>query len=520
MQKTFLSQVEANRPQVISQLPGETKGQNGQFMTPAIIAEAMANMFSEFSDAYIRLLDPGAGTGSLTSAFLDEYLKNTSSEIPLSVVAYEIDPYLVGQLNNISSKVEHITQSQQRDINIEIVSGDFILDVSKELLLEKIGRSELQRFTHILMNPPYRKLSSDSKQKRALKDVGIEANNFYSAFVALSIELLQEGGELVAITPRSFCNGPYFRSFRDYVLRRCSFERIHLFESRQSAFKEEKVLQENIIFKLVKNSDKNSVQISTSVGRNFKTTEHRNLPHERIIFPDDREKIIHIPTNIFDDYVLERMRLFPHRLADFKLGVSTGPVVDFRVREHINDQWEPDNAPLVYPSHFDKNAVSWPRNGKKPNAIKVNANTKKWLMPNGNYVLIRRFSSKEEPRRIIPSLFVSLDAQNSLIGFENHLNVIHHNRAGLDLKLAKGLTCYFASTLIDIYFRQFSGHTQVNASDLRVLPIPDVTVLLDLAQFYSSQVNTELVDDFIERNLISNFDLASPNPIEKYYSQA
>lgn len=518
MQSSFLSQVEAKRPQIINNLPEESKGQNGQFMTPAIIAETMANMFSEFGGEHIRLLDPGAGSGSLTSAFLDKFFQTTANEVPLTVVAYEIDSYLAGELKNISSKTKDIAQKQDRDITFEIESRDFVLDVPRLMLLDKAGQRRLQRFTHVIMNPPYSKLASDSKHRWALRDVGIEANNFYSAFVALSIELLQDGGELVAITPRSFCNGPYFRSFRKFLLQRCSFEQIHLFESRQSAFKEEKVLQENIIFKLVKNREREKVQISKSIGRNFDTVEQRMLPFERVVFPDDGEKIIHIPTNGYDDDVLERMRLFQHRLADFNIGVSTGPIVDFRVRDHIRDQWDSEDAPLIYPSHFEKNTISWPQNGKKPNAIKINKDTNKWLLPNGNYVLMRRFSSKEEPRRIIPSLFVALDIRNSLIGFENHLNVIHCDRKGLDITLAKGLTCYLSSTIVDIYFRQFSGHTQVNASDIRALPFPDKSMLLELAPFYSNHIRTALIDDFIERYLVRNFDLSSPNPVEKYNS--
>jgi adenine-specific DNA-methyltransferase len=38
--------------------------------------------------------------------------------------------------------------------------------------------------------------------------------------------------------------------------------------------------------------------------------------------------------------------------------------------------------------------------------------------------------------------------------------------------VAKGLTAFLNSTLVDSYFRQFSGHTQVNATDLRSLRYP------------------------------------------------
>ena len=57
------------------------------------------------------------------------------------------------------------------------------------------------RFHVAIMNPPYRKLRSDSAERARMSAVGIETSNLYSAFVWLALELLEQGGELVAITP-------------------------------------------------------------------------------------------------------------------------------------------------------------------------------------------------------------------------------------------------------------------------------------------------------------------------------
>ena len=51
----------------------------------------------------------------------------------------------------------------------------------------------------------------------------------------------------MAIIPRSFCNGPYYRPFRDFILRRGALRHMHLFDSRNKAFKDDEVLQENVI---------------------------------------------------------------------------------------------------------------------------------------------------------------------------------------------------------------------------------------------------------------------------------
>jgi len=63
-------------------------------------------------------------------------------------------------------------------------------------------------------------------------------------------------------------------------------------------------------------------------------------------------------------------------------------------------------------------------------------------------------------------------APGARVGFENHLNYFHCAGAGLAPVVAAGLAAFLNSTLVDAYFRQESGHTQVNASDLRRLRYP------------------------------------------------
>ena len=45
------------------------------------------------------------------------------------------------------------------------------------------------------------------------------------------------------------------------------------------------------------------------------------------------------------------------------------------------------------------------------------------------------------------------------------------------MNLAKGLSAFLNSSFVDSYFRQFSGHTQVNATDLRKLNYPPADAL-------------------------------------------
>jgi adenine-specific DNA-methyltransferase len=107
--------------------------------------------------------------------------------------------------------------------------------------------------------------------------------------------------------------------------------------------------------------------------------------------------------------------------------------------------------------------------------------------------VIKRFSSKEEKRRIganvvSPKLFNNAE----YIGFENHLNILHENKKGLSEDMAWGLSAYLNSEPVDNYFRSFSGHTQVNASDLKRMKYPSREKLLELGAKYKQSMTNHL----------------------------
>jgi len=86
-----------------------------------------------------------------------------------------------------------------------------------------------------------------------------------------------------------------------------------------------------------------------------------------------------------------------------------------------------------------------------------------------------------------------------LIGFENHLNYFHSPKGEMSEALAKGLFAYLNSTIVDDFFRLFSGHTQVNSTDLRYLKYPSKKCLETLGEkLTSSEPTQEEIDALVE----------------------
>ncbi len=479
------------------------RGLLGQFLTPSPVASLMASFFkADWNE--VRLLDAGAGAGALTAALVDRLCSAEKKPSRIAVDAYELDPILIAKLRRSLGNCRKQCESVGISFKANIFNRDFISNmlplVRNDLLSNQSGAYNLA-----IVNPPYRKIHADSAERRLLRSVGIETSNLYSGFVALITKVLVQGGELVAITPRSFCNGPYFKPFRVAFLESMSLCRLHIFESRSAAFSRDDVLQENVICHAVKGeAQPGKVVISTSSGAPDSPIVERLAQFEDVVAPNDPERFIHLVTDRVQKLARTAMRLHTNRLEALGLSVSTGRVVDFRARGFLRDNPEDGTAPLIYPCHFNGGTVHWPKKeSRKPNAIKIDDQTRGLLVPAGVYVLVKRFTAKEERRRIVACVFDPNLVPSDLVGFENHLNYFHLSGHGMPMELAEGLAAFLNSTMVDVYFRQFSGHTQVNATDLRALGFPSKDALIHLGREIKDRgMPQNTLDAFVEQGLI------------------
>ena len=444
----------------------------GQFFTPSGVAGFMASLFENIPND-VRLLDAGAGSGSLTKAYVRHVSSLDSRPRSIMATAFEVDEVVLPQLRATLRECEQISQAAGIKFAFELRHEDFIEFAAGEVGENLFGGLK-QRFNAAIANPPYRKIRSISDERLSLKAVGIEATNLYSAFVSLIMKLLEPGSEFVGITPRSFCNGPYFKPFRRDLLRSVTLRRLHVFESRKAAFRKDDVLQENVIFHVVREKPRQTpVVVSSSDDPEARQRIERTHPYDAIVSPADPDQFIHLTLTDDDSQARSLLSCLTTRLDDLEINVSTGRVVDFRAKEHLRATADASTRPLIYPCHFQQGRVVWPKvDSRKPNAIVDCSETRDLFVPSATYVLTKRFSSKEERRRVVACVYDPDLVAAEAVGFENHLNYFHANGRGLDADFARGLSAFLNSTVVDVLFRQFNGHTQVNATDLRSLRYP------------------------------------------------
>lgn len=472
----------------------------GQFLTPPGVADLLASMFDS-AEGDLRLLDLGAGVGALTAAFVETVLGKERRPRSLHLAAWEAEEAFIGSLERVLEACVEAGRATGVPTTFVVYRGDALRGAVELLQEDDLFWSPGERpgYTHAIMNPPYKKINTDSEARLLLRRSGLETSNLYTGFLWLAARLLDPGGQMVAITPRSFCNGPYFLPFRERFFALMGLERLHVFDKRNTLFAGDDVLQENVIMHARRGGRQHaSVVLSSSGGLPSGNGRARTVPYSRVLDPADAGKVVHLALDVADDDVRAAVMGLPARLTDLDLEVSTGRVVDFRARDFLRKDPGEDTVPLIYPVHFNGGCVHWPcPESRKANALLEVPETEELRVPNGVYVLVKRFTAKEERRRVVATVFRpegSL-ARFASVGFENHLNYFHHRGGGLDERLAKGLAVYLNSTLVDSYFRQFSGHTQVNATDLRGLRYPSRGQVCKLAESAAAGPRDQAVID-------------------------
>ncbi len=484
-------------------LNAERQAELGQFMTPASTAQLMASMFVCTGER-VRLLDAGAAVGSLTAAWVSEIVARERRPREVQLTAFELDDRLAVRLDETLLKCKRTLEAAGIRCDVELRQEDFI-EWGVAAASGGLFAPEAETFDAAILNPPYRKFTTESRERMLLRQIGVETSNLYTAFLAIAVKLLTPGGELVAITPRSFCNGPYFKPFRSLLVESLKLHRVHVFESRKNAFKEDDVLQENIIFHGIReNAPRDTVEISSSAGPDDDHVAYRDVPYEQVVRSRDPNIFIHLAGDDIQEQIASRITSLPSHLTDLGLTVSTGRVVDFRATEFLQEEPDAGTVPLIYPTHFKGGFIKWPKQSKKPNALKQLAGVDELLVPNETYVLVKRFSAKEERRRIVASIHDPRRVPGDRVGFENHLNYFHDHGRGLPVPIARGLALFLNSTLVDLYFRQFNGHTQVNATDLRSLRYPNSDQLVHLGSGWADEFpSQEEIDERIGTVLFS-----------------
>lgn len=462
IQHNILDAVVGNTNAFIASVPKSQRKKFGQFFTTAKTAMYMAALFCiDLDKEELSLLDAGAGTGILSAALLDRIFQmGYTGKIKLT--CYETDSVVLPVLE------QNLKLAKEKyGINYSIKTENYI--TSQYFSIGTLLDEDSCKYDYIIGNPPYLKISKDAPEAISMPLVCHGAPNLYFLFWAMGVYNLKTNQELVYIIPRSWTSGAYFKKFREYLFENAVITDIHLFESRDKVFGGESVLQETIIVKVKKTKTKpDTINITTSSDSEFSDIRKFEAPYHTVV---PKNHYVYLITDENDANVIERINNLPQTLPDIQLKMQTGIIVDFRTREVLRDNIEEGAFPLLYAQHIKDGRVVWPL-GKEGEVIQTDHPA--YLQENSDFLLVKRFTSKEEKRRLQCGIYLKQRySQFQYISTQNKVNFVKCDSPCITY----GLYVLLNSSLYDAYYRILNGSTQVNSTEINQIPIPSRDVI-------------------------------------------
>jgi len=480
------------------------KKESGQFFTPKIISDFMGEL-AQPKSSNISILDPGCGSAILSCSLIEKLVEKVQiEEVNLNI--FETDTKIIDETRKVIHFLEEWLLNRGVMLNVKIEQSDFILLNSNAFSTTLFEEQKIEKYDYIISNPPYFKISKSDNRAQVAKELVYGQPNIYSLFMGLSAKLLKPDGEMIFITPRSFASGNYFIAFRNSFFKEISISNIHIFESRNKMFKDDNVLQENIIIRATKNKS-TTIKISVSESEKDLRQPHNTAYRtEELIDIGSKEKILFIPSNEEEAKTIKTFNRWRYTLNDYNIQISTGPVVAFRCKEFLTTNFASNKnvVPLVWLHNVKDMEFIFPLiKGTKQSYIIDSEKSKKVLLPNKNYVLIRRFSSKDDKSRLICTPYFASDFNFKRIGIENHINYIHRPNGELSEDEIWGLAALYSSKLFDTYFRTFNGNTQVGASELKQIKMPPLKEIILIGKSVKTMVHPSKIEieDIINKTL-------------------
>ncbi|MCI5582440.1 MAG: Eco57I restriction-modification methylase domain-containing protein, partial [Anaeroplasma sp.] len=394
-----------------SNMPKDIRKNYGQFLTDVNTAIYMAGLFDfNVEKDKIRVLDPGAGTGILSAAFVVRAFESGIKKIEL--LCYENDKNILPRLID---NLVLLKEAYGTSFIYSIIDDNYIISQK-----ENYNSSTDKLFDYIISNPPYLKISKDAAEAAAMPDICYGTPNLYFLFLGMSIFNSSHNAEIVYIIPRSWTSGAYFSRFRKKLLQNTSIEQIHLFIDRNNNFKSDDVLQETIIIKLKKTNkqSKNILITSSNNTSDFEKITKMNIDSNLII---GKNEFIYLIKDEVELKCFKMISKFNDTLLTNGFKMKTGLVVDFRETDILREEKE-GNYPLFYSSSVKNPFVIFPSGHIYEY---ISPKKKGSIQKNTNYLFVKRFSSKEEKKRLQCSMYFSTKfSMYDFISTQNKVNFI------------------------------------------------------------------------------------------------
>lgn len=478
-------------------LPDKMRSEQGVFFTPPPMVDRLLDLVEGAGIDWTQdsAIDPAAGGGAFVSPVAVRMAATlraqgrTAAEIvdhiATHVAGVELDPFS-GWMAHVFLEVAlwEVCAEAGKRIPRVIVSADS--------LRHRFGQ---RRYRLVIGNPPYGRITLEKSQRERFARSLYGHANLYGLFTDLAVQLCQPGGVIGYVTPASFLGGQYFKNLRALLAAEAPPLAIDFIADRAGVF--DKVLQETVLIVLGRGNEQGPVSVHTTqpfgLGSTCEVTPSGDFP-----LPQDPHAPWLLPRRAEDVELLHALEGMPHRLSDYGLAVSTGPLVWNRHKPQLADRRGRNRYPLVWAESVLPSGefrFSAKKRNHKPYFTWEPGQDH--LLTRQSVVLVQRTTAKEQHRRLIAALLPQEFIEtNGAAVVENHLNMIYPTN-GANLVNLQAVTVLLNSAVIDKIFRCINGSVAVSAFELESLPLPPPEIMDELETMLENGAEAGAIECFL-----------------------
>ena len=475
----------------------------GRLFTKKDTARLMAGMLSiDEKKTVYTILDPGAGTGILAAAAIEEVCKRCPSAAQIFITAYENNPIFLPMLKD---NLERIRKKARHDYGVKlyvtVYEENYLTDSKNHYTVSLADNVVEDKFDLILCNPPLDLIDKYSPEAEAVGKVTQLKTAAGYLFCRLAAKHLEEGGQLVIMLPTTASTSAGLAPFRKEMANSLALCKIHLFVGKQKNTKRAIPLKKSFILAYANAEKKDTITVTTSTDNGATVVALPPVPYGFVV--DSGDGTLTLPKSVEDTKIVKHISDLPETLSSLGLKMSTGLILDSRCEGLLFTEPMKGTVPVLRPSAIKGGQIKVPQPIKRQYLM---PNSEKLVQRNKNMIIIKRVPAKGDDRFVNSAIYMAAQLPGyKYISTHNKINFIDtiDKNEEISPRLAFGLFALLNSTIYDRYISIMSKSKQINSKEMKDLPLPPRNIIENIGMRVMSarQTSVAVCDQIVNPTL-------------------